>query len=133
MAAESHSPTPPDWLERAFSWASGALVLVLLAYLLWDAAHDDRPAAFRLAVERPTAVGGAVHVPVTVHNDGDLAAQQLEVTVRLARAAGGAPAEASFTLDWLAGRSTRRGVAVFPREEALGARATAEVVGYAVP
>jgi len=126
-------PTPPDWLERTFSWLSGALVLALLASLAWDAAHDDRPAAFRVSVGPPAAVGSAVHVPVTVHNTGERAAQGLEVTVTLVRAGGGEAPEASFTLDWLAGRSSRRGVAVFPRAEAAGARATAAVTGFAEP
>ena len=137
-APADEAPTPPDWLERSFSWASGLLVLALLANLLWDAAHEDRPAAFETTVERPVAAGTAVHVPVLVRNTGDRAVQGLEVTVTLessggAGGAGGAPPEASFTLDWLAGRSERRGVAVFPRASAEGARATAEVTGFGVP
>lgn len=130
---EPRVPTPPDWLETAFSWTSGALVLALLAYLLWDAAHEDRPAAFQVNVGRPVAAGRAVHVPVTVRNTGDRAVQALEVTVTLDRADGGPPPEASFTFDWLAGRSSRRGVAVFPRASAAGARAAAAVTGFAEP
>ena len=110
-------------------------MLALLGNLLWDAAHEDRAAAFRVVAGAPAAaVGGgtAVHVPVTVHNTGDRAVQGLEVTVTLHGAAG-ETAEASFTLDWLAGRSSRRGVAVFPRAAAAGARASAEVSGYAEP
>lgn len=129
---EQHAPTPPDWLETAFSWASGLIVVALLAYLLWDAMQEDRPAAFQVSTGVPTAVGSAVQVPVTVHNTGDRAVQGLEVTVTLERA-GGERSEASFTLDWLAGRSRRHGVAVFPRASASGARATAEVSGFAEP
>lgn len=126
------APQPPDWLETAFSWASGALVVALLAYLLRDAAHDDQPAAFRLSVGTPVGMGSAVHVPVTVHNTGDRAVQGLGVTVKLERD-GQTASEASLTFDWLAGRSSRRGMAVFPRASVSGARATAEINGFAEP
>ena len=70
-----------DWLERAATWASAAIVLALLGLLMWDAARSDAPPAFRTQVEAPRAAGSVFHVPVSVHNDGDAPAQGVEVTV----------------------------------------------------
>ena len=130
--AAEEEPTKADWLERGFSWASGALVIALLAYLAWDARREASPAEFRVRVDSVVQVGEMTHVRVRVDNLGHRAAQTVEVTVTL-EGAGAASEERSFTLDWLAGKSTRRGMAVFPRTSAPAARATAQVTGFAVP
>lgn len=124
--------TRPDWLERGFSWASGALVTALLAYLAWDAQREASPTEFRVRVDSVVQVGEMIHVPVRVDTLGHRAAQTVEVTVTL-RGASDASEGKSFTLDWLAGKSTRRGMAVFPRGPEPASRATAQVTGFAVP
>jgi|SRR5687768_15619482 len=120
-----------DWLELAASWASAVVVLALLGLLAWDAARSDAPPAFLMQVEPPRAAGSLFHVPVTVHNVGDAPAQGVEVTVSV-RVGDSTAAEGSFTIDWLPGRSTRRGVAVLGADPARG-RVAAEVRGYTEP
>src|SRR5688572_28960121 len=120
-----------DWLERAATWASAAIVLALVGLLAWDAARSDAPPAIRTQLEPPRAAGSSFHVPVTVHNDGDAPAQGVEVTVSV-RVADSTAAEGSFTIDWLPGRSSRRGVAVLGADPAHG-RITAAVRGYTEP
>jgi uncharacterized protein (TIGR02588 family) len=120
-----------DWLERAATWASAAIVLALLALLAWDAARSDAPPAFRTQLEPPRAAGSSFHVPVTVHNVGDAPAQGVEVTVSV-RVGDSTAAEGSFTIDWLPGRSSRRGVAVLAANPTRG-RIAAEVRGYTEP
>lgn len=121
-----------DWLETLVSWTSGLVVLALLGYLVRDAVSERQPATFTVSAGSPLAAGDAMHVPVSVRNTGDRAVQELVVTVTLERS-GAEPREATFTLDWLAGRSLRRGVAVFPRAALSGGRVTAEVTGFAEP
>jgi uncharacterized protein (TIGR02588 family) len=130
--AAEEQPTEPDWLERGFSWASGALVIVLLAYLAFDARREASATEFRVRVDSVVQIGEMIHVPVRVDNLGHRAAQTVEVTVTLTGASG-ASEERSFTLDWLAGSSTRRGMAVFPRASGPSSRARAYVTGFAVP
>jgi uncharacterized protein (TIGR02588 family) len=124
------APDSPDWLERLASWMSAALLAALVAFLVWDAARPDLPAAFRVRVEEPSVVGGQLHVPVIVENVGDRAARAVEVSV--SSGDRGSPAEAAFTIDWLPGRSSRRGVAVLPAGPSP-TRLNAEVRGFVEP
>ncbi|HVE79195.1 MAG TPA: hypothetical protein VNA89_10055 [Gemmatimonadaceae bacterium] len=124
-AAES---APPDWLEGLATWASALLLAALLAFLAWDAMGEHRAPEFRTEVERPRTVGGRHHIPVVVHNLGDLAAKAVQVSVT---PAGDSAATASFTIDWLPGHSRHRGVAIFAKPPAGPLRA--EVTGYSEP
>lgn len=110
--------------------AHGALLLAaLLAFLAWDAVGgEQRPPDFRTEVEAPRVTGTRHHIPVVVHNVGDLAARAVQVSVT---AAGNPGAQASFTIDWLPGRSKHRGVAIFAESPAGPVRA--EVTGYSEP
>ena len=63
-------------------------------------------------------------------NVGDEAAREVEV--RVVTEAGETGPEGHFSLDWLPGRSTRRGVAVLPRSVPVE-QLRAEVSGYAKP
>ena len=120
-----------DRLERGATWASAAIMLGLLGLLGWDAARSDAPPSFRTQLEPPRAAGASFHVPVTVHNVGDAPAQGVEVTVSI-RLGDSTAAEGSFTIDWLPGRSSRRGVAVLGANPTRG-RIAAEVRGYTEP
>ena len=120
-----------DWFERAATWASAAILLALLGLLAWDAVRSDAPPEFRTQIQPPRAVGSWFHVPVTVHNVGDAPAQGVEVTVSV-RVGDSTAAEGSFTIDWLPGRSSRRGVAVLGADPARG-RIAAAVRGYTEP
>jgi uncharacterized protein (TIGR02588 family) len=121
---------PADPLELVVTWISGALLAAMLGFLVWDAFQPSRAPAFETSIESQAQRGSSTHVTVAVRNVGDEAARTVEV--RVIPEAGGARAEAHFTLDWVPGRSTRRGVAVFPQAVGLG-RLRAEVTGYAEP
>ena len=127
-ARRKHDPQKPDLLELVVTAISGVLFVGILAFLLWDARQPSLPPSFETAIESRVQQGSSVYVTVAVRNVGDEAARTVEVRVR----SGEAATEAHFTLDWLPGRSIRRGVAVFPQGTALdGLRA--EVAGYAKP
>jgi uncharacterized protein (TIGR02588 family) len=119
----------PDPLELVVTWISGALLAGMIAFLVWDSQRESRPPSFETTIESQTQRGTHTYVTVAVRNGGDEAARTVEVRV-VPQAEPGI--EAHFSLDWVPGRSTRRGVAVFVQGVALG-RLRAEVVGYSEP
>jgi uncharacterized protein (TIGR02588 family) len=120
----------PDWLERVASWMSAAVLAAFVVFLVWDGLRTDLPAAFRVRVGEPALIGAQLHVPVTVDNVGDRAARAVEVSV--SSGDSGSAAEGAFTIDWIPGRSSRRGVAVLPAGPS-NSRVSAEVRGYVDP
>jgi len=120
----------PDPLELIVTWISAVLLAAMLAFLIWDATRASNPPSFEASIESLEQRGSYAYVTVAVRNRGDDAARAVEV--RVVPEAGDKASEAHFTLDWLPGRSTRRGIAVFPQTVALG-RLRAEVAGYAEP
>jgi uncharacterized protein (TIGR02588 family) len=118
-------------LERLASWASGLLVLALAVFLAWDAARTHAPATLQARGEAPRAAGTSFQLPIVVSNSGDEPAQDVLVHVEL-RAGKNAPVEADLTLDWLAGNSRRRIVAVLPVDPSLG-QLVVEVRGFIEP
>ncbi len=120
----------PDALELTATWISGALLAALLGFLVWDARQPSHPPSFQTSIESRVQRGTHVYVTVAVRNLGDDAARAVEV--RVVSEADAAGAVGNFTLDWLPGGSTRRGVAMFPQGIGLG-RLSAEVAGYAEP
>ena len=112
-------------------WAVAALsALLVLGTITYLAVRAVRPAAepeFAVSVDTVTAREGGWTVRVRVENLGDRAAAAVEVEGALE---GGEVS--GFTLDFLAGRSTRHGALRFrgdPRPAALALR----VRGYADP
>ncbi|HJU76109.1 MAG TPA: hypothetical protein VJ717_20380 [Gemmatimonadaceae bacterium] len=120
----------PDALELTATWISGVLLVAIVGFLVWDARQPSRPPSFETVIESQEQRGSYVYVTVAVRNLGDAAARAVEVRVRPEGRDIGS--EAHFTLDWVPGRSMRRGIAVLPQNIALG-RLQAEVVGYAEP
>ena len=120
----------PDLLELVATWISAVLLAAMVAFLVWDALRDAQPPSFETIIESHAQRGAYAYVTIAVRNTGDDAARMVEV--RVVPDAGATGAEAHFTLDWIPGRSTRRGVAVLPQSVALG-RLRAEVIGYAEP
>ena len=120
----------PDALELIVTWISGVLFVGLLVFLLWDARQPSEPPSFETSIETSAQRGSHTYVTVAVRNLGDEAARSVEV--RVVPESGAAGGEAHFTLDWLPGRSTRRGVAVLPPGIA-SQRLRAEVAGFAKP
>ena len=112
-------------------WAVAALsALLVLGTIAWLAVRAMRPAAepaFAVSVDAVTVHQGGWTARVRVENRGDRAAAAVEVEGALE---GGETS--GFTLDFLAGRSTRHGALRFrgdPRPAAL----TLRVRGYADP
>jgi len=131
MAAPEEEKEAPsaDALELSATWISVALIAALIAFLVWDAAQPSRPPQFTVVMDSVSRRGANVYVPISVKNTGDEAARMVEVRVV---AVGIEAAEAHFTIDWVPGRSTRRGVAVFP-DSLRGGTFKAAVEGYAAP
>ena len=127
---KKHDASKPDALELIVTWISGVLFLGLLGFLIWDASQRSDPPSFETVIEAREQRGMYGYVTVAVRNVGDEAARSVEV--RVMPESGEAAAEAHFTIDWLPGRSTRRGVAVLAQGVDLG-RLRAEVIGYAKP
>jgi uncharacterized protein (TIGR02588 family) len=128
--SKKQNASKPDALELVVTWISGVLFLGLLCFLLWDARQPSDPPSFETVIEAREQRGAQGYVTVAVRNAGDEAARSVEV--RVTSASGDPAAEARFTLDWLPGRSARRGVAVLSGRVDLG-RLRAEVTGYAKP
>ena len=127
MPRSSGDAPKADALELTATWISAALIAALIAFLIWDAFQPSRPAAFEAATEAPSTRGGQLYVPVAVRNVGDEAARMVQVKV-----SGPGEVEGNFTIEWLPGRSTRRGVAVLP-SDAASMPLKAQVEGYSQP
>lgn len=131
MAKERDRKAPDaDALELGATWVSAILLAALIAFLVWDAFQPSRPAAFETKIEAASRRGSQIYVPVVVRNVGDEAARMVQVKVT---AEGAAPGdEGHFTIEWIPGKSSRRGIALLPGN-APAARLQAEVEGYSEP
>ena len=121
----------PDWLERLATLISAALVLAVVAVLVWDAVHPDRPAALDASTGAPRAVGRQWHVPIIVRNSGDVAVQEVNVSVGLEHP-DTSVRDIDIRIDWLPGRSQREIDAVFPVDPSRG-HLTAQVQSFDEP
>ena len=121
----------PDWVERLATIVSAVLVLGVIAVLLWDAAHPDRPPALDVSTGTPTAVGRHWHVPIIVRNSGDVAVQEVSVSVSLQHP-DTTVRDIDIRIDWLPGRSQRAIDAVFAVDPSRG-KLTAEVQSFDEP
>lgn len=126
---EKRDAAKPDALELIVTSISGVLFAAILAFLLWDARQPSDPPSFETSIESQEQRGSFAYITVAVRNLGDEAAREVEVRVVTD---SGAQRDAHFTLDWLPGRSARRGVVVLARRVALQ-RLRAEIIGYAKP
>ena len=121
----------PDWVERLATIISAMLVLGVIAVLVWDAVHPDRPASLDVSTGRPTAVGRHWHVPIVVRNSGDVAVQEVNVSVSLQHP-DTTVRDIDIRIDWLPGRSERAIDAVFAVDPSRG-KLTAEVQSFDEP
>ncbi|MEX2153690.1 MAG: hypothetical protein WD825_10155 [Gemmatimonadaceae bacterium] len=74
MAKASEKSPSPDALELAATAASAAIIVALVAFLVWDAFQPSRPAAFEAVIEAREQRDGQLYVPVAIRNTGDEAA-----------------------------------------------------------
>jgi uncharacterized protein (TIGR02588 family) len=136
MTEKERGATPqkssgPDWIERLATIISAVLVLGVIAVLVWDAVHPDRPASLDVSTGRPTAVGRHWHVPIVVRNSGDVAVQEVNVSVSLQHP-DTTVRDIDIRIDWLPGRSERAIDAVFAVDPSRG-KLTAEVQSFDEP
>lgn len=127
----SEQSSGPDWVERLATIISAVLVLGVIAVLVWDAVHPDRPASLDVSTGRPTAVGRHWHVPIVVRNSGDVAVQEVNVSVSLQHP-DTTVRDIDIRIDWLPGRSERAIDAVFAVDPSRG-KLTAEVQSFDEP
>ncbi len=121
-----------NWLEWSAFGTSLILVLTTVGYLAVSAGSDaslgPRIEA-RLGPAEPRRHTFAV--PVTVANEGDRAAEQVEIRVELTTP-GREAEHASLHLDYLPQHSTREGWVEFVHNPADG-QMTARPLGYEIP
>lgn len=121
----------PDWVERVATILSALVVLAVVAVLVWDAVHADRPPALEASSGMPKLIGRYWHVPITVRNEGDVAVQEVGVRVALERP-DTAATNIDIRIDWLPGRSEREIDAIFSVDPARG-KLTTQVQSYDAP
>lgn len=118
--------------ERVAAAVSAALVLWVLALLAYDAvARPQTPPAVEVRADTVLRAGGLWLVEFEAFNRGHNAAAEVKVEGRIA-GAGGAEETSEAMLDYVPGRSRRRGGLFFqqdPRGRALELR----VHGYQEP
>ena len=120
---------PLEWIVFAVSLV---LVAGTLGLLAWDAVRgQDSPAALSVELGRPEPRGGIWAVPVTVHNEGDMTAENVRVEVTLA-APGAEPERADFDVAFVPRRSKREGWVTFRTDPSHG-RLSGRAAGYETP
>lgn len=125
-----------NWLEWCvFAFGATALVCVALFLVIEAVRHGDRPPALSLELGAPWQQVGVtppyVVVPVTVRNDGDAAANEVEVEVDVVRD-GRVVERGTLNIDELP-RQSQRGGAVTLRALPGPGELHARVLGYADP
>lgn len=130
-AARRQAQQARDPLERAVSWTSGAVILVIVGFLLAEGLRPAAPPAFSIAFGEIRAVDATYYVPVRVRNTGDRSAESVALRVALQRA-DSTVSESRVTIDWLPARSVRETTAVFEHDPDAY-RIVARVEGFGEP
>ncbi len=111
---ERHGSTPP--LEWALAAASGAVVLAVVAFLLYEGLGErPTPPDVRVTVESVRPAGPGYLVEFTAENVGQTTAARVEVEGVL-RDGARAAETSSATLDYAPPESKRRGGLYFTRD-----------------
>lgn len=119
--------TTAEWVTFA---ASSAVLLVVVALIALQMLGTDDPPAPVATTKSIREVAGAFHVDVSVRNDGDDTAANVQISADLT--VGGNVSTGDQTIDFLAGAEVADIVFVFdddPREGEL----VVVVTGYAAP
>ena len=110
--------------------ASVAVVLLIVALIAAEMSDGDRPAAPTAHIDRVRQVGETFHVDVTVQNNGDRTAANVQVSADLTGDDDALTGDQ--TIDFLSGGEDRQLSFVFGHDPASGELRVA-VTGYAVP
>ena len=127
---DQDQPAHTDWLERTATVISVLIVATLFGLLTRDAVRTHSAADLEARAGDHRAVGSQHYMEVSVENRGDRAVRDVEIDISLV--AGDSTDTARFTIDWLPGKSTRHGTAIFPRDPSAGT-VRASVRGFAEP
>lgn len=125
-----------NWLEwTVFAFGLAALLGTTTFLTVQAVRHDGSPPALSVELGEPWAHQGVsppyVVVPVTVRNDGDCAATEVDVTVTVTRA-GQLVERGSLNIDELPRQSRRGGTVTLQAMPGPG-ELQARVVSYADP
>ncbi|HJR24579.1 MAG TPA: hypothetical protein VJ804_03845 [Acidimicrobiales bacterium] len=119
--------SPAEWVTLTVSLlVLAALVGIIVVRLL----EEREPAAPTATVEGVEEIGGVHHVEVTVRNEGDDTAADVQIVAELV--IGDETTEADQVLDFLAGDEEEQVVFVFEDDPADG-ELTVGVSGFSVP
>ncbi|GAA5125753.1 hypothetical protein JIN84_14620 [Luteolibacter yonseiensis] len=127
--------TPENPTKNLLEWTvfgiSSGLVLVTLTLLTLAAfGVEEGPAEMRAETGTPVSKDGWIRIPVTVKNNGERVAANVEVKVCLGHGEG--KREAGFTIDFVPRGGSRAGAVSF-RETGEPAVVECEVIGYEEP
>lgn len=122
-----------NWLEWIVFSICAVIVLFVAGALIYDASQNGTSQPI-VSVELGSGerAGEGYMVPVTVRNDGDASAEEVEVEVTLTSEAGGEE-KSSLTFQFLPRRSHRKGWVLFMDNPAMGAELKARTVGFRHP
>ncbi|MES2920921.1 MAG: hypothetical protein V4819_05220 [Verrucomicrobiota bacterium] len=127
----SPDPTTKNLLEWTVFGISSVIVLTILV-LLTMAAITVKEGSARLRAEtgKPLVENGWLRIPITVANDGERVAANVEVQVCIG--SGAERREAGFSIDFVPRGATRNGSVSFKGTE-LPQNLECEVLGYEEP
>jgi uncharacterized protein (TIGR02588 family) len=124
-----HSISRWEWITAA---AGLLIVLAVVVFMTFEAVAGERTQpAITVRVDSVVAVPGGHAVRFVARNTGDQAGAAVVVEGRLARA-GAEPEVSRVTLDYVPGRSERRGGLFFVADP-RGGRLELRAVGYVSP
>jgi uncharacterized protein (TIGR02588 family) len=128
--SERADRSPAEWVT--FGVCSLVLAAVVALIAVQVRGPNEPPAPSAAVTSSPRQVGDSFQVEVTVTNDGDATAANVQVSAELVPAGGGAPTTGDQTIDFLAGHEEDDLVFVFP-DDPSGGELTVGVTSFAVP
>lgn len=128
MSANQSSKNLLEWTVFAIS---SVLVLGILACLTLAAfTVKEEPARLRVETGKPVVENGWLRIPVSVSNDGDRVAANVDLQVTIG--SGDSRREAGFSVDFIPRGATRTGAVSFKGTE-LPDNLECGVLGYEEP
>ncbi len=127
--------TPENPAKNLLEWIvfgiSAVLVAAVLVFLTMAALEvEEGPPVMRAEAGAPEAKDGWLRIPVTVRNEGNKVAANVEVRVCIGR--GEEKREAGFTVDFVPRGGERKGAVSF-RDAGGAGEVECEVLGYEEP
>jgi uncharacterized protein (TIGR02588 family) len=124
-------PTTKNLLEWTVFGISSAIVLTTLVLLMMAAITVKKgPARIRAGTGKPVVENGWLRIPVTVTNDGESVAANVDVQVTIG--SGADQRDAGFSVDFVPRGATRTGSVSFKGTE-LPQNVECGVLGYEEP